>query len=309
MLISVIIPVFNVSEYLPTCLDSLCHQSLSDFEVICINDGSTDGSSEILESYRSRLHMTVINQENAGLSAARNRGIREAKGDYLLFLDSDDWLETNAISTLAFNLDGMDMLCFNGRRYHEASNSFECPDTLEEENDLSGWAYFNRYSLQSRNFAFVCVVLRLYRRSFLIENDLSFADGLYHEDNCFTPLACFYAKHVRVLNNVLYDYRVRSSSIMTTYNIKREQDLIKIANFLSSFFIKQAVSEKEIVFRVLTHYYQTSFSRSTICSDGLLKQIVDWECYKTVSRTRFRHRILYATMRVSPVLFRFACRV
>ena len=100
MRFSIIIPVYNVEKYLRDCLDSVLGQSFSDWEAICVNDGSTDHSASILEEYASRdIRITVISQPNGGLSAARNTGMNAAKGDYVIFLDSDDWLEADALKT------------------------------------------------------------------------------------------------------------------------------------------------------------------------------------------------------------------
>lgn len=99
--ISVVLPVYNVANYLRKCLDSLVNQTFKDFEVICVNDGSTDLSLGILEGYAvSDSRFKIINQENQGLSGARNTGIEHVQGDYVIFVDSDDWLEENALELL-----------------------------------------------------------------------------------------------------------------------------------------------------------------------------------------------------------------
>ena len=95
--ISIIIPVYNVEKYLHECLDSIINQTFTDIEIICVDDGSTDKSSEILEEYEQKdKRFTVISQPNKGVSAARNRGMQQAKGKYIMFVDSDDWLAHNA---------------------------------------------------------------------------------------------------------------------------------------------------------------------------------------------------------------------
>lgn len=96
--VSVIIPVYNVAQYLRQCLDSVTGQTLSDIEIICVNDGSTDGSPAILEEYREKDgRIVVINRENGGVSAARNCGMEHARGKYVYFLDSDDYLDPEAL--------------------------------------------------------------------------------------------------------------------------------------------------------------------------------------------------------------------
>ena len=134
MVFSIIIPVYNVEPYLRTCLESVFNQSFDDWEVVCVNDGSTDGSAAILEAYSAKDNrLRIITQSNGGLSAARNAGMKEAKGDHILFLDSDDWLEANALETLAQNLDDEDMLCFSGRRYFEETGHYHTADQLDEK--------------------------------------------------------------------------------------------------------------------------------------------------------------------------------
>lgn len=310
MLISVIIPVYNVDKYLGTCLDSVFSQTYGDYEVICVNDGSTDNSGDILDAYSSaHPGLIVVNQENAGLSAARNTGLKHAHGEYVLFLDSDDWLEKDSLRVLSDAACGQDLICFNGRRFIEDQGLYEAADSMTPIDEISGWEYYNRFSLQTRRFAFVCVVLRMYRREYLVENDLWFAEGIYHEDNRFTPLACYYAKKVRVIGDVLYNYRIRSSSITTTRNIKRDKDLIETANVLSSFFVNRVECDKTVIFRALTHHYQAPFVRSSNKEDKDLLPLVDWRLYKSVSQTKARHRIQYMAMRLSPSIFRLVNKI
>lgn len=308
MKLSIIVPIYNVAQYLPVCLSSVLSQSFCDYEVICVNDGSTDDSRSVLSDLLAECDASkavVLDQENQGLSAARNAGLRAAKGDYVLFLDSDDWLELNALELLSKQLEDEDIICFNGRRYFEDKDTYEMPDAIVSETDLSGWDYYNRHALAHRNFAFVCVVLRCYRRQFLLENNLWFKPGIFHEDNLFTPLTCFHAKSVKVIPDVLYNYRVRSSSIMTTRSLKHWQDIISTANELAEFFVPKTDIDKTTIYRALTHYYQSAFQNAGHREDKLLKPLVDWKCYNQVSRTKLRHRVQYAAMRISPALYRW----
>lgn len=306
MLFSIIIPVYNVEKYLRECLESVLCQTYEDWEVICINDGSTDGSATILEEYAAKdSRFKVISQANGGLSAARNSGLEAASGDYVLFLDSDDYLEKDALRIIADNLSDEDLLCFSGRRFFEESGEYEKADILPQETFETGWEYYSRNALCHRNFAFVCVVLRCYRRAYLLENSLRFKPGIYHEDNMFTPIACYYAKKVKIIPNVLYDYRVRGSSIMTTRSLKHKEDILTIANSLAAFFVPQAGIEKTTVYKALTHHYQSVFiEKNSRKEEKHLLSMVDWKMYKAVSRTKARHRIQYLALRISPALFR-----
>lgn len=253
---SIIIPVYNVEEYLRECLNSVLNQEYDGmYEVICVNDGSTDGSLGVLKEYAEKYSIIrIINQENKGLSEARNAGIKNATGDYIFFLDSDDWIESNTLKILSENVSGEDFIAFNGRRYFE-DGTVEEPDKGIIETNLSGWDYYNKYALVSRKFHFVCVVLRLYKRTFLLDNDLFFGPGLYHEDNLFTPIACYYAKKIKVIPDVFYVYRIRGGSISQTANLKRLTDIILVANKLSEFFIPKKDIDKTVVYKNLATYY------------------------------------------------------
>lgn len=294
MLFSIIIPVYNVEKYLRDCLDSVVGQTFADWEAICVDDGSTDGSAVILEEYAEKdSRFEIISQSNGGLSAARNTGMKAAMGDYIVFLDSDDWIEDNALEILSNELDDEDMLCFSGRRYFERDGLYHDADMLKERSYASGMDYYNENALQSRDFAFVCVVLRAYRRTFLIENSLWFKEGIYHEDNLFTPIACYYAKKVRQVSDCLYDYRVRANSITTTSNVKRLRDLTGTANSLASFFIPQKGVDKAVIYRAITHHYQVAFATANKGEMKQLRNLCDWESYHEVSRTKLRHRLNY----------------
>lgn len=294
MRFSIIIPVYNVEPYLRQCLDSVLGQTFGDWEAVCVNDGSTDGSLKILEEYAEKdLRFKVINQENGGLSSARNTGLREAQGEYVLFLDSDDWLESNALETIAEVLTDEDLFCFSGRRFVEDTKDFHSADKLMEKTYQVGMDYYNENALLPRDFAFVCVVLRAYKRSFLSENHLKFKEGVFHEDNLFTPIACFYARKVKVINACLYNYRVRSHSITSTNDMKHLKDFLGIANDLAAFFVSETGSDKTVVYRAITHHYQVVFLNVGKDNRKELKQLCDWQSYKKVSRTKPRHRLNY----------------
>lgn len=298
--ITVIVPVYNVEKYLDKCLQSLSCQTFPDHEIICVNDGSTDDSRTILTEWESKLpYMRVIDRENGGLSAARNTGLEAATGKYVVFVDSDDWVEPTMLSRLANEVEGTDMVCFACRRTDN-----DTYDILQPE-DNNGWDYFNQHALESRIVPFVCVWQRCYRREFLMTNHLRFYEGILHEDNEFTPRACLKAKAVKVIPDVLYNYRVRPGSIMTTRGLKNKESLITIGNELSELFANKTGIDRTVVYRALSQYYQMAFTNNTKDEDRHLKQLIDWNCYRRVSRTKLRHYRNYLTMKISPILFRF----
>lgn len=299
MKFSVIIPVYNVESYLQACLDTVLNQTFEDWEAICVNDGSTDNSATLLEEYGYKDgRFKIVNQPNGGLSAARNTGLKAATGEYVLFLDSDDWLEGYALERVSESLTDEDMLCFSGRRFFEKESRYHEADQLQPRSYATGMDYYNENALSVRDFAFVCVVLRAYKREFLLSHDLWFKEGIFHEDNLYTPLACYYAEKVKVINDCLYDYRVRANSITTTGNVKRLRDLLGTANTLAAFFLPKQGFDKTVVCRAITHHYQSVFVNASQEEKKALKELCDWRLYRKVSRTKLRHRLNFLKNRI-----------
>lgn len=300
MKFSVVVPVYNVDQYLPQCLESLQAQDFADFEVICVNDGSTDRSREILSEWAGKMpQIRVIDRVNGGLSAARNTGLETASGDYVVFVDSDDWVEPTMLSRLAEEAHGEDMICFACRK----SDSGATDTLIPEQND--GWSYYNCHALEHREVPFVCVWQRCYRREFLLENKLCFREGILHEDNEFTPRACQKAKSIKVIPDVLYNYHIRPGSIMTARGLRNKESLITIGNELSELFAKELNIDNTVAYQALTQCYQMAFVNNTHEEDKYLLPLVNWQCYRRVSRTKTRHRLQYLALRISPTLFRF----
>lgn len=307
MIISIIIPVYNVEQFLRDCLNSVVAQTYTNYEVVCVNDGSTDGSLAILTEYQKNYkQINVFKQENKGLSAARNTGLQKAKGDYIFFLDSDDWIESTALEILAGKQSGEDLVCFNGCRVFEDGRTEESDSGIEEI-QLTGWEYYRKYALVHRQFHFVCSVLRLYRREYLLQNNLFFEEGIYHEDNLFTPLACYYAQAVKVIPDILYIYRIREGSIMQTPNVQKLFDMIRVANKLSDFFIPIKDIDKRQLYREIAGNYFRPFMSDIIKlfgnRDKEIMKMINLNNFKEVSIYP-RHRRIYYLLSVAPQLFR-----
>jgi len=149
---------------------------------------------------------------------------------------------------------------------------------------------------------------RAYRREFLNTNQLRFREGILHEDNQFTPRACVVAGSVRVLPDVLYYYRVREGSIMTTRGMRSKESFVLIGNELSELFGKMEGIDRTVVYQALTHIYQMAFSDNTREEDRHLLRLLDWKAYRRASRTKTRHRVNYMAMRLSPQVFRLVNR-
>lgn len=231
--LSIIIPVYNVERYLNKCLDSIFVDNKFAGQVICVNDGSTDGSLAILEEYAATYpNVEIISQSNAGLSAARNTGLDHATGDYVFFPDSDDWIFSGSIEEITSKIDGEEVVYFNARVYYEEKQSFGSEIAIPNIKNMDGPAYFAAIYGKPRNMPCVCVGGGFYRRSFLIENNLYFEPGIYHEDNYFTPQVLLAAKHISSINEYVYAYRIRRGSITAHVTEKHIKDLLFIARNL-----------------------------------------------------------------------------
>lgn len=308
MKFSVIIPVYNVEKYLRDCLDSVLAQSYTDWEAVCVDDGSTDSSLEIVKEYNAKdRRIKVIHKDNGGLSSARNAGIKAAQGEYLIFLDSDDWISEQLLEKVADVTKGEDLICFSGVKYFEADKSFSAVEHLSPAEDLTGMQYFDRYSMDLKELHFDCTVSRAYRRDYLIESGLLFKVGRLHEDFLFTPQACWYAKRVRVIDECLYYYRIRPGSITTSANSKGYFDYIQSNNELAAFFISKDC-DKAIAYARICQSYQIFILRSDKEKDKAVKRLIDWNSYKTVSKNKPRHRLNFFLARISMKLARIVIK-
>lgn len=234
--ISVIIPVYNVEPYLKESLDSVCNQTFKDIEIICVNDGSTDNSLQILEEYKKiDSRISIISKENGGLSSARNVGLRHAKGEYIYFLDSDDYLELNALKEV-YELsvkNDLDMLIFKLQCFNDKTKEKFTTPYFEMEflNDLVGENVFNYKDIgAAKIFDIVVTMQSSFFRHDLI-SDMRFPEGLIFEDTLFFPEALFRAQNVFFYNKYLCNYRIREDSI-TASDFKNFSDIIEIMNLI-----------------------------------------------------------------------------
>ncbi len=218
--VSVIVPVYNVSKYLDQCIGSLLKQSYKDQEIILVNDGSTDKSFLICEEYRKKdPRIRLISQENAGLSAARNRGIEAAGGDYLCFLDSDDWLEENFLERMVsvHEETGSDVTICNYKAFDEEKSVVYVYQSFEEkyvkEFTPSEW-FRNIYGNGDFSTNFVVAWGKLYNRS-LFEN-IRYPLGKIAEDDYTTYFAYLLSEKIAYIHEPLYIYRKTPTGISKT---------------------------------------------------------------------------------------------
>ena len=235
--ISIIIPVYNTSKYLPECLDSILNQSFSDFEVICVNDGSTDDSLDVLRDYESRDgRIKIITQKNRGAAAARNTGLENVSGNYVLFVDSDDYLSPDALEKL-YDLaikESLDLIIFKIINFDDGTREMSTYDYFELEvlKKLVGSRVFSYYDVKERFFRIpVTPPGKLYKRD-LIE-EMRFVEGLIFEDNPFFIELMFKVKRAMVFDEYLYMRRVRGDSVIHSH-FSKFSDCVEIYNIIEA---------------------------------------------------------------------------
>jgi len=211
---SIIVPIYNVEKYLEKCIESIINQTYSNIEIILVDDGSTDNCPKICDEYREKdCRIKVLHKQNGGLSDARNEGLNIANGEYVLFVDSDDYLEKDACENFSAYLDkSADILIGDGLVIGG------CCDISHINESGTYKSYdFMKKSLSINKFPKV-VWLNAYRRKFLCKNDLSFKKGILHEDENFTPRAFLCADIVIYTKISFYNYLIRENSITTQKN-------------------------------------------------------------------------------------------
>lgn len=207
--VSVIIPVYNVEDYIEKCLDSVVNQTLKEIEIIVVNDGTKDNSMKKIEKYFSDLRIKIINKENGGLSSARNAGLAIAKGEYISFIDSDDFIEEKMLEELYNESENADIVFSDNLNY----NMIDSKVSKEErkfffDNMVNKGSYICMYSS-------AVVWNKIYKREFIEINNLKFVEGIIHEDDIFTIKSHFLAEKVKYIKKFHYYYRVnRKDSIM-----------------------------------------------------------------------------------------------
>ena len=252
--ISVIIPVYNVEQYLSKCLDSVLNQTFKDLEVICVNDCSPDNSLNILEEYSKKDNRVIVfnREKNGGLSAARNSGIDIATGDYIYFLDSDDWIDLDYIEKMyeAAELSRGDIVA-NANIISEKKSS-SIPYNHAPSQSLQKDTFID--SIDAIDKIICNVWSKLYKRSFLKDNNLKFPEGYINEDLYFQFISFAYTDKIYFIKESNHHYLDRTDGIMNTI-VDKDIPIIKIYNLVIDYYNKHNLLDKKIkIFSVMPHY-------------------------------------------------------
>ena len=243
-LISVIIPVYNVEKYLKQCVDSVLKQTYRNIEIILVDDGSTDSSGHICDEYLNvDERIKVIHKKNAGLSEARNHGLDSANGDYVYFLDSDDWIQKDTLSSLMQKAHetNVDIVFFDSKSFEDSDKGYQIPQRYIRKHDYStdkGLTVFEQ--MQANKEFHSAVPLLFIRKSFLDKSKIRFYPEILYEDMLFTLEALTKAERVAQCKEAFYQRRYRNHSIM--------QSKVKEKNYLSASIVYRELvrfSERE----------------------------------------------------------------
>ena len=279
--ISVIVPVYNVEQYLPQCLDSIINQTYKNLEIICVDDGSPDNSGKILDEYAKKdKRIKVIHQENGGLSVARNTGLDNATGEWVSFIDSDDYIKLDFYENLisAANKSGADVVQCGFYLYDEAViKEIKYPTSL-----------FCSYSDILKQIKKCYVWNKLWKREFIKKHNLKFTPKIYFEDVLFTVTAIPLIIKWENLNYVGYYYRYNPNSITNDPKKikKRSEDRYYINNSvltspnisehpfyaeLKDFLAKHLIDANELMDPQIRSKYKKIFGDSKIFSKKCIK--------------------------------------
>ena len=271
--ISVIISIYNTEKYIRECLDSVINQTLKNIEIICVNDGSTDNSLNILKEYESKdKRIIIIDQKNQGLSCSRNNAMKIAKGEYIQFLDSDDYLKSDTIEKLYnfANKNDLELCSFSGYNFIDGENEllenkYWDFDFLPTDFNCDHFNYKDCFDFINKLPVSSC--LTIYKNDFIKKHQFEFPKGLCFEDNVFYSKALLSAQRCGILKEKLYCRRIHGNSITQNWD-KHFYDYIKIVDILLS-WIKQ--NKIELYNTYKNHYLTGILNRFKNFNTGIKK--------------------------------------
>ena len=261
MELSIIVPIYNVEDYLEECLKSLYNKKNIKLEIILVNDGSKDNSFKIMEKFKEIYpeKTVLINKENGGLSSARNAGMKAAVGEYISFIDSDDFIDVDEFEKFfkEGQKDKLDVMVGNMRYYtpEKTGDSLFRSDVVKNSGIVNGIDFFWNLFQKTKCFREE-VVDDIYKREFLVKNNIWFNENIVHEDSEFTPLVYLKAEKVKYIDRAFYFYRQRTGSIM---NKVSEKSIVSLESICEKFFIEcknlDSIKGKKVLSSLILSFY------------------------------------------------------
>ena len=244
-LISIVVPVYEVEKYLKKCVHSILNQTYNNLEIILVDDGSPDRCGLICDEYAQKDNrVKVIHKENGGLSDARNVGIKASLGDYIMFVDSDDYIELNSAEYLVEYMDklNLDIVCSNTWKKIDENETYNKP-FMYENKVISGEEYIAHGMSTGNIFSVVCN--KMYRTKLIKDNEIYFKEGLLHEDEDWTPRILLKANKVMSVEFCFYNYVIREGSITQKVNKEKNiKDIMKICFRLEDVYRTSDIDQK-----------------------------------------------------------------
>lgn len=286
---SIIVPAYNTEKYIDKCLKSIFSNTYKNFEVIIVNDGSTDKTENIINKYIKKYdNIIYIKQKNMGLSLARNNGVKKATGDYLLFIDSDDYVEKNLLENINKNIDDLDVLryqlniVFNDKIIPYEEKEFNATDGIDAFEKIVKYKFIEMASLYVIN------------RKYYLDNNFMFEKDVYHEDYGLLPLVIATAKKVKSINYLGYNYVQRDGSIMSSNDTEKMKKKMDDMLFLFTKAIKYLDNIPNSQ-NVKSFYANSIIDKYNSLSDKLkkeyIKKIKDLKVISYLSNDSFKRKI------------------
>ena len=241
---SIVVPVYNVEEYIEKCINSILKQDYHDFEIIIVNDGSTDGSKDIIDEIAKKHPeiIKVIHQKNKGLGGARNTGLEQARGEYVWFVDSDDTIRADALTVINCFLEKeqADLLAFDLMDVDEQGNH------LAKEKGIT-WEYKGVFSINEMPqilFVSPSACNKIFKRTLFEQDHIRFPEHVWFEDLFTIPKIYLHAKKIGYIDESLYLYLQRQGSIMKNSNIEKNKDIMGALEEIVLYYKKNDVYER-----------------------------------------------------------------
>lgn len=284
--LSVIIAVYNVEEYLPRCIESILAQEYKDFELLLINDGSTDKCGEVCKEYALKDNrIIVVDKKNGGLSDARNEGIKLARGKYLSFIDSDDFILPHAYNLLIDTAEknNLDIVCGYSYKYLSEKNYYLETKKRTFEDKVYNGIDFLCMSIDDEAMP-MCAPFNIYKKELIDSNKLLFKKGIFHEDELWTPQVFLNAKRVKHLDIIFYVHCQRFGSITESSNkYKNAIDIINTCYELENIYkIIENKKYKNILNNYLLTLYLNGVYVGKLVDNSLVKKSFVFSKAKTI---------------------------
>lgn len=250
--LSIIIPAYNVERWIEQCIESIVGIEINNYEIIIVNDGSTDRTEKILDKYKKNKPFNIIHTKNFGVSSARNLGLKKAQGEFICFVDSDDTINAESLKKMIHiaSKENADIVVAESNFFLEHNPTALKPITPEtKRNNLSKLKTglpFLTYCLDNELTSRLVIWDKIYKKSFLSDNNITFLEGLVHEDIAFSIETLIACSKLIYLDTNYYNYRKRENSIMSSISKRNGDDIIKIVIYLDEKLKKINLNDRTI---------------------------------------------------------------